>query len=399
MAMVTVASTCNNGMSQNFAFEDNENHLRVASFSSYLVNGEGTFIPKLNDPAKTTPSTSDQLTMGRKYIEEGELGIFSAEKYFSGRMDEIDMTSVSKNPQKQHPNKEGKIDLPRPKKSFKSSTPSTCSEASWNSRSALLYKDPSSTMQRQMTGGRNFFSSFGCTCVGKKAIVIDEMVGKNTNSTHCKKIFDLREEPIFIHEPAVVGQTQTRTILPGKKQNRVELQMNGTRDDMGNFAFPVLNPAMGNLNSLQQFVEENARPSLEVFGGPHHSINEGMGSNLHRSLTALNSNGAPGPIEDVRASSGAMDGDDDVGSESSSDLFEIESLSNQDHLTFFHPKASDGYGPKPNQDAWIKMAGTTTTTNEARRQPGSLLSCKSAKAVNVVANVHRVPEKFEPGRL
>lgn len=421
MATITIASACNNG---NFALDDNGNHLRDASFSSYLSRGGQTISPP--PTAVAAADHPNQLSLGRKFIEEGELGIFSAEKYFSGRMDEMDTAvAVAEKGRKQQSSKEGKMDVPRPKKSFKSATPSTCSEASWNSRSALLHKDPLPNIQRQMSS-KNFFSSFGCNCVGSKSIDIDE---KNTNSRHCRKIFDLREEPIFIHEPAavVVGQ-QTRMILPGKKQNRLEFQygkemMSGTTtDNKGNivgfkrddcFAFPILNPHVGNLAALQQLVEENARASLEVFGSPPQMIEEGMGSNLHshshshRRFTAMNSNTGSGRIK--AAGLGAMDGDDDLGSESSSDLFEIESLPSKANQAFFHPQASDGYESseasiewKSNREASVKkiMTRTTNAMGAQRRQPAaSLLSCKSTKAVNVVANAHRVPEKSDPGGL
>lgn len=440
MAKVTIAS-------KSFAFNDDGSHMRDALFSSYPNGGEEVSTLKLGESARIPTSTVAsplrspyQLSLGRKYTKDGELGIFTAEKYFSGSMDKTEKTT-SENGWKQPPNIDGKIiDPQQPKKAFKSGTPRACSEASWNSQSALLQKYPSPNMQKQMSGN-NFFGCFGCNCAGKKSGEVAEKVGKNRNLSPSKKFLHLEEQhnpEMFINGRVDVGQM--RTIMAGNKQNHQEFKhgeemdcriaykggVGSKREDP--FTFPSLNPAVRNHPTVGKALEEEARISLEVFGSKSsYMVKDDMASNLRRKLIMLTSAGRH-PIKDVPASSNSMD-HGDLESDASSDLFEIESFCSKAHHPFFHPQASDDmsscYEPSEasiewsvvtasaanfsiaseydNQKPTEKIITTTTgTTTEAtmakaaqRRPHTSLLGCRSANAVKVVANAKRMLEKDE----
>lgn len=441
MATVTVTS-------KNFAFNDNGNHLRDASFSSYLSSGEEAFILKLGEsthiPTSTVVSYAEspyQLSLGRKYNKNNEIGIFTAEKYFSGGMDKMETTSSEKG-WKQPPTKDGKIiDFPRPKKAFKWGTPSACSEASWNSQRALLQKSQSPNMQKQMSG-KNFFSSFGCNCASKKSVEVVEKVGQNRTLSHGKKVVDLVEEP---HKPemfvdGLIDVDETRTIMAGNRDHlefKYGEEMDGRIADKGGvgfkredlFTLPNLNPVAGNHQAVgKQFEEaQEARFSLEVFGSnPSYMIKEDIGSKFHRKLTMFTSDPGRCPIKDVPVSYSSMD-DGDVESEASSDLFEIESFSSKAHHPFFHSQDDMScYEPSEASIEWSVVTAsaanfsiasdydyqkptekiiTTATTTKAimakmvqRRQHTSLLGCRSSKAVTVAANAQRVSEKAEPNQ-
>ncbi|KAJ0536385.1 putative protein PHYTOCHROME KINASE SUBSTRATE [Helianthus annuus] len=84
------------------------------------------------------------------------------------------------------------------------------------------------------------------------------------------------------------------------------------------FAFPVINPTMDILSSKKENVEELPRMSIEVFGSG--TINNGdIAKNLVRKMSILTWDAIPKSKESVIC--------DDMASEASSDLFEIENIS------------------------------------------------------------------------
>ncbi|KAK1290424.1 hypothetical protein QJS10_CPB18g01358 [Acorus calamus] len=137
--------------------------------------------------------------------------------------------------------------------------------------------------------------------------------------------------------------------------------------------------------------EEKARVSLEVFRSPFSEA-EMLGSSPQRRLMLL-------ALNSGRMNNGAKDDDDDVCSESSSDLFEIESISVSRTRELYEDARSTtscSYAPSEASVAW-----SVTTTGDAgartkaemgevgasgRRQSRvSFMSCASERAVSVVA--------------
>ncbi|XP_058096518.1 protein PHYTOCHROME KINASE SUBSTRATE 1-like [Magnolia sinica] len=450
MAVATVTSACNATTSQSFSFENNNGaHLRDASFSSYLSNDDDIFTLKLGESTRsltpittTSPEPAYQTSLELKCNQETEIDVFSAEKYFNGGIYKEE-TVIPEMVGKHHPNKDEKINIPRPKTAIKSSTPSVRSEASWNSQSALLpslRKDPSMNARKQASGKR-FFIGFGCNCSGKKSVDIDEI------SSHSKKIVDLgepRSTDIFIKEPSDVGRNLT--VFAVKRQNRPEFRQREEMDwpvtEKGGagfnrencFAFPISNPVAGNVTVGGQLEVEKARISLEVFGTPSFRKEDPDSSLQTRFTTMTLDTGRR--IENIPAphrNSGGGDGEDDLRSDASSDLFEIRSLSGSGH-PFFNPEAPDDasttcYEPSeasiewsvvtasaanfsitsdfddrrliendPNARNKITTAAKTKLKEGHHRQASSLLGCKGDKAVKVATDTYRITPKPDPHR-
>ncbi|OVA09019.1 hypothetical protein BVC80_9097g85 [Macleaya cordata] len=451
MATVTITSTSNT-----LAFENSSSELRDPSFSSYLSTGEETFILKLAEsaykpPATTTRSTITipqeplyQISVGRKKTEDGEISIFGAEKYFNGAMDENKTRFTEKGGRKTPTNKDERVNL-RPTKS-KYGTPSTCSEVSWNSQNALL-----TTPTRQYrSNSKNIFAAFGCkcSCSDKKSVDIDENVAENKPNCMEKKHFDsakvftkeLTKVPIEIQQHLGFARTKQtapeswfKEEIPSQKFDNLGLQLN--KEEL--LSFPNSNLGLGSVSFGRQLVqlvveedkEEKPRKSLEVFRAPILDKEE-MALNLKSKLTMLNWEGSP-RVEENPVMSESIDIDDDIGSDSSSDLFEIKSLSGNSH-PFFKSQESDAqstcmspsscyepseasiewsvvtasaanfsvasdYGEqKPTSDITSPKATKTATSKEVqRRRPTTLMGCRSNKAVKVVAEAHRTPDRVK----
>lgn len=313
-------------------FGNNVDHKDV-SFSSYL-NENNTMVLKLTHPP--------QINLKKK-VEDGEIGIFGAEKYFKGAMDEqLPRTPHSIKPTNYHPNNlQGKGEEP-PKPQTRSATPSVRSEASWNSRSGLLpnggHNQQTRQSKREKTSSvKSLFSSLGCNCNDKASIKI-------------------AENKVIVKEPV---KPPTKVYAGGFNDNKVSIK----RDDC--FAFPVLNsnthPTVK--TEIPKVEEEDIthvrtrRNSSEAFGSP--ILENGKKSfSLEKKLTMLNWDGVTPRSEKID-----MIGEhNDAGSDASSDLFELESFSTNGNNAFLARQFSNGrssnatlqngYAPSEASIAW-----------------------------------------------
>ncbi|KAL7604966.1 hypothetical protein Lser_V15G18365 [Lactuca serriola] len=188
------------------------------------------------------------------------------------------------------------------------------------------------------------------------------------------------------------------------------------------FAFPVLNPSMEIFRpeQKQEKLDELPRMSLEVFGSGT-IINKGdIARNLVRKMSILTWDAIPKSKENVIC--------DDMASEASSDLFEIENLSKSgwqpsDHSCVMSP--STQYAPSEASIEWSVVTASaaelssvysgydgkhtiynTASNNrpsaktkiEPTKKPqknlaNSLLGCKSNKSVQVAEPVYRTIDK------
>ncbi|KAE9454514.1 hypothetical protein C3L33_13582, partial [Rhododendron williamsianum] len=127
----------------------------------------------------------NSLFLGRKKVEEGEIGVFGAEKYFNGLMGEENQRASNNVRTKTQHQKNAPIDISHSKPKIQPRTPSVHSESSWNSQSGLLQSVKRNPSQRKgkKRNGKNFISILGCSCScnGKNSVVIDEK-GEETNS-------------------------------------------------------------------------------------------------------------------------------------------------------------------------------------------------------------------------
>lgn len=347
-------------------FGNNVDHQDV-SFSSYL-NENNTMVLKLTHPP--------QINLKKK-VEDGEIGIFGAEKYFKGAMDEqlprtphsIRATNYNTN------NLQGKEEEP-PKPRTGSATPSVRSEASsWNSRSGLLanggYNQQTRQSKREKTSSvKSLFASLGCNC--------------NDNAS-----IKIAENKVIVKEPV---KPPTKVYGGGFSENKVSIQ----REDC--FAFPVLNSNTHSMvkTEIPKVEEEDITPvrtrrnSLEAFGSP--ILEKGKKSfSLEKKLTMLNWDGVTPRSENI-------DMHNDAGSDASSDLFELESFSTNGNNAFLARQVSNGrssnatqtngYAPSEASIAWsvvtASAAGFSIISDYEDTRTSKTLNMPTTK--NVKAN-------------
>ncbi|KAI3997586.1 hypothetical protein MKX01_029417 [Papaver californicum] len=268
-------------------------------------------------------------------------------------------------------------------------TPTASSEASWNSQTGLLSNPPGSIavsmknlrlddkrkMSRALSNSSSSSSKwfFGrkCPCTGSKSLQVqDQDISEhnksslvvqlsNTSTSFKKQSFSSAGEDVYIkatmefeREKAqaiggtnnwvkvqeVVSVKDSDEFVPEKRWNRSFSNDTGGAAAAGVFSFPILNPPIAatkvNLNggrpelmSLQ--LEDPPRESLEVFQPTEEPISLRKSTDLQRRVLmsfpeecdrrSFNYPGSP-KIRQI---------DDDVLSDASSDLFEIESFSTQ----------------------------------------------------------------------
>ncbi|KAL8227544.1 hypothetical protein R6Q57_015128 [Mikania cordata] len=308
-------------------FGNNVVDLHDASFSSYLNDNNKTMVLKLTHPSHIN---------SKKKLEDGEIGIFGAEKYFKGVMDD-QLSRTTPHSIKHHPKDLQEADEEPSKPKTGSVTPSVRSEASWNSRSGLLANDGSRTShhssKREKTNAvKSLLISLGCNCNDNKSVKITE--NKILVKEHAKP--PVKASGGFIDE--------------NKKEDC--------------FSFPVMNTRPMIRNEVPQEDESDIvhvktrRNSLEPFGSP--VLEKGKKSfSLERKLTMLNWDGVTPRAENIDINIGD---NNDAGSDASSDLFEIESFSTNGNNSFLARQASNGrssnatlpngYAPSEASIAW-----------------------------------------------
>ncbi|KAF8021478.1 hypothetical protein BT93_G1810 [Corymbia citriodora subsp. variegata] len=447
MAMITLTPSFNPNHPQPYSLEDSttsnnnsNNNVRDASFSSYLNNTEESFIHKL---AQTSGQSLNFKNFHQERLfkeEDGEIGVFGAEKYFNGGIDEEEGgPKIPKmGPGLSQSNAQyGKKEDPQPhvttqpvKPKSQSATPSIRSELSWNSQSGLLQsvlRNPSQRRTNKINNGKKFLASLGCkcSCSGKSSVDVDDRVGEisfGTNTTSSA----LQAEPskkMPILDPWITEEMQKKERLFTPSSLKQE---------------PVNLPVMKTL--FQEEEELMPKKSLEVFGSPVFDKRKNPFT-LEKRLTMLTWDGADAiprkeELSEVPASPngvgvGAHNGVD-CDSDASSDLFEIESLTGKVN-SYLTRQASDAtsdcitsttrYAPSEASIEWsvvtasaadfsalsdyseapatspVRIALTANKAGRGRsdapgwRRSNTLLGCKSQKAVQVAGDVYRTSER------
>ncbi|KAL5719405.1 hypothetical protein ACHQM5_012186 [Ranunculus cassubicifolius] len=261
-------------------------------------------------------------------------------------------------------------------------TPTASSEASWNSQSGLLSNPPGSiavsmrnlridgNKKKNLSRGSSgkWFFRRRCPCTGKKSVQVEEKPkpkiqvhtqsngdgGSLKNSSKqeevCVDVFEKKSSRVEDERTTIeeVPRADTEDRYSAGNQFPAE---NGHRvvpsgrpfGDGGGFSFPILIPPPppsarkllpGILNtatiSCNNTHDDPPRESLEVFQPIDDSLIQGKSMErrgmmaLHEDINHRNFNFLPSP--NIRK---INDGDDDVMSDASSDLFEIESFSTQ----------------------------------------------------------------------
>ncbi|CBI31176.3 unnamed protein product, partial [Vitis vinifera] len=267
--------------------------LRDASFSAYLNPDDLTPAPKKDVPA---------------IAEDSEISIFDAQKYF--------------NESSEHQQRESKRVAPvgaehcenYRARSFHA-TPTASSEASWNSQTGLLCNPPGTIgvsvrsigSEKKNVSGRKWFFGRKCPCSGKKAVEIQEKVPPKF--------------PPATHLPS--NQLARRVLASGT-----------------GFSFPILSqapPVKLVFTSARNPIplEDPPRDSLEIFRPSDDCISRKSTDSIAPRIFASNPAAAERRSFTFSASpkSRGTAMDDDVASDASSDLFEIESFTTQTTTT------------------------------------------------------------------
>lgn len=438
-------------------------HLKDASFSSYL--------------RPTTTTTNP--TSPKPPLDDTELSIFDAERYFN------------ENPDKKHHPKSPVVvercDLSSTVSRLSSvssldgyprnyrtgsfhATPTASSEASWNSQTGLLSNPPGSIavsiktlpLKHEQRKGYSKRWLFGrkCPCSGKKSVDVEEklpesrnpiQINSNSNGSLNPKKQSLEKAPVEMEkslgaEPVaklkLVGGSWAKdeevvvrehehfppgTGFPAEIGRRI-VPSGRSFGDSG-FSFPILNPppAAGKLRlNCTSPPEDPPRESLEVFL-PSDEMGVRRSDEFQRRMVVLPFSGEAGRRSFTFSGSPKAVREDDVASDSSSDLFEIESLSTQATAPFRRRESLDEagrfvrrsmeegewYEPSEASVEWsvttaegfdrASVANFSTSASEyeevrfvpltagggggggggRKKSNGGLLSCRCEKAVNV----------------
>ncbi|KAL3513191.1 hypothetical protein ACH5RR_025908 [Cinchona calisaya] len=383
------------------------NHRVAALFSPHHLNDaqensmftvKSPFNQDINTALLNLPRTSP-THFGRINSTNGEIGVFGADKYFNMRLEYGTRTK--------HENRnEELVGVYGPKPKLRPGTPSISSEAtSWNSQVALLQNLPQNVSQtrQRMATGRRIFATFGCSgpCLDKGALYAAENQRGDSRMVYGENVSQLGSKRVDNH-----------------------------------FAFPVPNAEAANMLVKKQLDEgksEDPRKSLEVFGSDRMKRGD-IATSLARKLSMLTWDAIPKASNPQSITVGSTTICDDMTSDASSDLFEIENISGTGYpilSTETDDNMSSGCLSPPTQyapseasiewsvvtasaadyssvisdfdeknigisgdfitaNAFNKNSRTNTVDKEAQKgRPGGLLGCKSQKAVSVVETVYK----------
>lgn len=458
--MITVTSTCKSSLPQTLSYESNNNNLRDASFSSYLNGAEENFVNKLVESSQnlnpTIASQEEQHYLHKKKEEDEEIGIFSAEKYFNGAMDNSPRLPKVSASNHQYV-KDDQIKVAPVKTKIQPGTPSVRSESSWNSQSALLQSALKNPFPKQINKvqRKSFFAGLRCkcSCSDKDSVDINEHVGETSfkKSANCSTVQGkaITKEPIISSQPIDTVQNDK----PAGGLTKEDLGLNTENC----FSFPTMNSGGEDLPIKVHFGEEEQeeikpKKSLEVFGCPvMEKRNKSL--SLEGRLSMLSWGATPRLEEMEFSATPGGESYNDAASDASSDLFEIESLTGKAN-PFLARQGSDAtsgcatptacYAPSEASIEWSVVtasaaefsvmsdyeelrppttatspmktfsvasnAKTRTITELPKRRPSISLGCKSHKAVRVAgdayttnekaanydARIRRVPDSFTP---
>ncbi|XVF50141.1 hypothetical protein PTKIN_Ptkin04bG0072000 [Pterospermum kingtungense] len=392
--------------------------LGEVSFSSYRSTANEIFVHKLAEPAIQHPHPAISpnggilapLRFERNRTKEGELGVFGAESYFNM------MKVVDDSP---------RLDDEMTPRRWPG-TPSASSEASWNSRTVLLRSLMRNQYENKKVDGRGLFSNLSCSrsCSDGKSVYVNQNVdhGKEYRKQHNQ----INHRPINM-DRRKLPQAQFQV------KDEFDSQSFGLNRQVY-FGAPV-----GIQNATVNTQLDDPRNSLEVVGSNAMKKRD-IVKKLERKLSMITWEAIPNAPTLSSISRSTQVGDD-IESDASSDLFEIDNISGNGQALFTR-QASDGmsscitpYAPSETSIEWSVLTASAADCSfgsgydemksaESSRAPGSntasrsanpkillnkeaqrsrssgILGCKSQKAVMVAETTCRRIEKYsKPSRL
>nr|XP_023927982.1 LOW QUALITY PROTEIN: protein PHYTOCHROME KINASE SUBSTRATE 3-like [Quercus suber] len=418
----------------------------TAAFSSKHSTDGDSCVLKLAKLVQHPPPaiTSSQTThfpvcLGRNKAEDGEISVFGAERYFNMKLENDSLRTIIDSQANKHGLKKynrNDLHYRRPKPKSRPGTPSISSDASWNSQTTLLQsalRKPSQYMDKKVNE-KMHFSGFICSwpCSDKKSIDIH----KNNIEHEVKQGKEFRKKAIqFDLNPVILDRRSNRFQPRFQAKDELHCTSFERSERENNVSLPISSCRVQNLRAksqleVEKIIREEPRMSLEVFGS-HMIQKDDIAMNLERKLSMLTWDAIP-KVQDFTTSSVTGGVHEDLGSDSSSDLFEIENLSSTEKPLFTR-QASDGmsscmtsttkYEPSEASIEWsvvtasaadfpvvntgydekklevnTKLSGVAKTKSIVDKdvqtsRPSGLLSCKSHKALNVVETAYRTNER------
>lgn len=372
--MVTLSSTSKNNLHKletyNSGNGNNNHHLHDAIFSPHLNssnNNQWNFVGKVGEPSQKiiiNPFISnnrksplhhqvvEKKTEGEEKEESGEIGVFGAEKYFNGgevetpRSATIAATKYLHHHQRDHEQQQH-MALETSRKLYRHQevqygTPSTRSESTCNSQSALLLQSGvrrNSLRNKKENKGhaKGVLAGLGlkCSCSDKNSVDISDHAGgeisfNRTTATTPNKIFNAGSTLDSNNLSVKISKPNPEIFINNKEKLASSTVMNS---GLGNHHHHLVKM------QLQLDEEGTPRKSLEVFGSPILSNKSKKSMSMDKRLLTMTSF-VPSKVEEIDSNNY-----NDAASDASSDLFEIESLkeksNNNNNNPFLSRQTSD----------------------------------------------------------
>lgn len=351
------------------------------SFSSYLKSEDPSQKSQENDIGCTIDDTEISIFDAQKYFssENNDPKYIKRKQQQQPEPSSHDMPSVPRLSSVSSADGYGRNFRTR---SFHA-TPTASSEASWNSQTGLLANTPGSVgvslrnfpendTKKRSSVARKWIFGRKCCCTGKKSVQVKEATSdsehggpgistENNNTAkanylHTKRdshhnakasptmsqrsstkndILEIQQQKVMAPNPLRLSPENNFPPTDAPRQQRISASGRPfVVDGTAGFSFPILNtssqatkPALKGIitTTIINPMEDPPRDSLEVFQPMHELPSISRPPLLDNPVNARQPHFNPGsPIGRVITNT-----DDDMGSDASSDLFEIESFSTQ----------------------------------------------------------------------
>ena len=384
--------------------------LGEVSFSSYLSTAEEIFVHKLAEPAIHHPNPAIALSGGihvpsrleGNKTEQGEISVFGAEKYFNMKLDDDSPRLDDKYSNKHSLNMENQVDLHQMTPRRWPGTPSASSEASWNSQTVLLrsFMRNRSENKQKKVDGRSFFSNLSCTgsCSDGKSVYVNQNVdhGRVHGKEYRKEHIEINHRPINM-DRRKLPQAKFQVKDEFDSQSFDQMSVGSNREVY--FGPPVQKPGLQNMTVKTQL--DDPRKSLEVFGSTAMKKGD-IAKNLERKLSMLTWDAIPNAPTISSISRSSQEGDD-IESDASSDLFEIDNISGSGQALFTR-QTSDGmsscmtpYAPSETSIEWsvvtASAADSSFVSDYDEKKSAENIRASGSKTVSRVANAKILPDR------
>ncbi|KZV33932.1 phytochrome kinase substrate-related family protein [Dorcoceras hygrometricum] len=284
-------------------------------------------------------------------IDDTELSIFDAHMYFSGSNDPREVEKRRKKLdvcQDLVTHDDQRVGSPvssvdgygrnLPRASFNSTTTASRSEASWNSRTGLLMVNPAAGLSWKPSSSSNdrkkrifaakkwLLDRKSNCCIGKKAVLVKELESENTvldSIKNCKNIDDeddcLPTDFLKNHQQKKLLQENNLESTQETLKQRVSAKGRPFIDELRRLSFPVVSPS-------NRVNEKHTGALMKIGNMSNTSPLEDPPCNSLEAFRAFLDQKTVDPGSPILGGS-VTNIDDDIGSDASSDLFEIDSLS------------------------------------------------------------------------